>query len=621
MTHDSHQELISAWIDGELDPESAARVRTLLESSPELRELESSLRELSRQMRELPRRTVGRDLAGTLLKELAPASPAARTRQENVAGSPRLAGRRKNAGWKWGIGVAAALAASVTGVILWLPDWSATRPDTVALKTDDTASHALRQDPVSPPTSGSGAPAPASVVESGEGRSSPEPGALSLEQTGGGEPTAEKSGIASREMQEAQSRPLPDAFPPGAERRQSTGSEGIRKTAEATPAPAGQRSGEPGDSDDKAVPADRSRRDLAGNRDPAAAAKELPSGMELGALRDPPGVPALPPLRDNAEADPAAAAGLPAGSGLPVEMTIAVPMTVSSRDKWQEVVKNLAGPDAPPSEPASGEEDQFEFVGTETEWLRLTSRLTQLDPGLEIGNVGGDGKDPRSLSIDRVQEKKDQPGAAAPAGGSRLDEASPPGPGLDSSRYSKMAAGSGGITRYLGRERNAVESLERLKNEDSPAAATAGVAGDAMELGGAGFGQEELENRLAGSGGLGGGGGGRGGSGSSGGKPGSAADGNAAKQQLLNQESASGGNAAIPEKPQVGDWSRSAGGPPQAGGAPSQDAQTPPGETDNAARQSMKNADPGGQLGVVPPAEPAEPRLRRIVILKLKSGS
>ena len=67
MKYRPENELLSAYLDGELTPEERAHVEQLLASSPAARQLLDELRALGATMRSLPRQALGEDLSGQVL--------------------------------------------------------------------------------------------------------------------------------------------------------------------------------------------------------------------------------------------------------------------------------------------------------------------------------------------------------------------------------------------------------------------------------------------------------------------------------------------------------------------------------------------------------------------------
>ena len=137
MTCEFPDELLSAYLDGELSPEERAMVQQQLEASPDLRQLVDDLRHVSQQVRSLPRykldddftdRVVqaameakaAADLAEPASSEAAPASHEVTLASHQLNGRAR-GSRRSRRYWSYaGLGVAAAMAACV---LLMLGPW------------------------------------------------------------------------------------------------------------------------------------------------------------------------------------------------------------------------------------------------------------------------------------------------------------------------------------------------------------------------------------------------------------------------------------------------------------------------------------------------------------------
>ncbi len=167
MNQPNREELVSAWIDGQLDAATAREVESLVASDPALRELSESLRDLSRQIRRLPARSLQRNLAPSILRQIREEAGSAadepverrsvtRSNASNPAGTSRAEGRggpRRSRRQTWGWWISVAVAASLLGVAVWLPrGWQ--RADRDAISRADT--------PAAPAT---GASAPAAELE------------------------------------------------------------------------------------------------------------------------------------------------------------------------------------------------------------------------------------------------------------------------------------------------------------------------------------------------------------------------------------------------------------------------------------------------------------------------
>lgn len=167
MNQQTREELVSAWIDGQLDAATAREVESQVAADPALRELAESLRDLSRQLRQLPPRSLKRDLTPAILlrvRDEAGSAPDEPVESRSVtrgntqgatsgshagAGDERRARRRS----KKGLWVSLAVAASLLGVAIWLPrGW----------QSADRGLMSRAGNPVAP---ASGVPAPASEGE------------------------------------------------------------------------------------------------------------------------------------------------------------------------------------------------------------------------------------------------------------------------------------------------------------------------------------------------------------------------------------------------------------------------------------------------------------------------
>jgi hypothetical protein len=68
MNHESQNEMLSAYLDGELTADQRAQVEQLLERKPAARKLLEELRSLSATLKSLPRHKVGEDLSEIVLR-------------------------------------------------------------------------------------------------------------------------------------------------------------------------------------------------------------------------------------------------------------------------------------------------------------------------------------------------------------------------------------------------------------------------------------------------------------------------------------------------------------------------------------------------------------------------
>ncbi|MGI9455468.1 MAG: anti-sigma factor family protein, partial [Aeoliella sp.] len=94
-------ELLSAYVDGELDEEQRARVEQRLRDDQSAKQLVAELQELSKTLRALPREQVGKELRELVLQ---------RTEEKLVTASSQEAGSYSSRRWTWAaMAVAAAL--------------------------------------------------------------------------------------------------------------------------------------------------------------------------------------------------------------------------------------------------------------------------------------------------------------------------------------------------------------------------------------------------------------------------------------------------------------------------------------------------------------------------------
>lgn len=128
MSEPSREELVSAWIDGELDPETSRQVEALMAADPALRELADSLQGLSRRFRALPPVAARDGLAQGIMRRIREEFPESENRAGSagpLAARKELAdegadGIRRSGAWRWA-GAMLAIAAALTGVVLWYP--------------------------------------------------------------------------------------------------------------------------------------------------------------------------------------------------------------------------------------------------------------------------------------------------------------------------------------------------------------------------------------------------------------------------------------------------------------------------------------------------------------------
>ncbi len=143
MTNPSREELVSAYIDNQLDEATADEVRRMLDEDASLRELEQGLRELSRQIRSLPRKSVPAGFSERVMNSVSAEKQSAEKLRGAVADGPRTEAATgseaavrdaafesfgrvrggRGAAWKTGLGLFTAVAASLVGLMLWNPPW------------------------------------------------------------------------------------------------------------------------------------------------------------------------------------------------------------------------------------------------------------------------------------------------------------------------------------------------------------------------------------------------------------------------------------------------------------------------------------------------------------------
>ena len=68
MKYESHEELIGAYLDGELTPSEQIRVEQLLDENPEYRQLYEEFRALRHSLEGLPRYRLNEDLSHRVLR-------------------------------------------------------------------------------------------------------------------------------------------------------------------------------------------------------------------------------------------------------------------------------------------------------------------------------------------------------------------------------------------------------------------------------------------------------------------------------------------------------------------------------------------------------------------------
>jgi len=128
MTDVSRQELISAYLDGELSADERARVESWLAENPELRQFYDELVSLRSGMQSLPRHELEGDLAPSILRRIAEESrraggssvkqPAARGSQvERPAVVPASRWWDRGAGWRRALWPAVAVAAALAVLV------------------------------------------------------------------------------------------------------------------------------------------------------------------------------------------------------------------------------------------------------------------------------------------------------------------------------------------------------------------------------------------------------------------------------------------------------------------------------------------------------------------------
>ena len=103
MKHRQSDELLSAYIDGELTGDLSAQVEERLRTDPQARQWVAEMRELSKTLRALPREVVGQDLRAAVLHQTKKSLP------------PETSARRR---WIW----AAAAVAAALMLTFYLPE-------------------------------------------------------------------------------------------------------------------------------------------------------------------------------------------------------------------------------------------------------------------------------------------------------------------------------------------------------------------------------------------------------------------------------------------------------------------------------------------------------------------
>ena len=113
-TNDFDDELLSAYVDGELTGEELAQVERRLADDPQSRQLVEELRALSTEVQSLPRQTVGEDLRATVMQRAERAMLLGTEEQQaTLPSETSFSGR-----WKWAV---MALAATLL-MSLYLPN-------------------------------------------------------------------------------------------------------------------------------------------------------------------------------------------------------------------------------------------------------------------------------------------------------------------------------------------------------------------------------------------------------------------------------------------------------------------------------------------------------------------
>jgi anti-sigma factor RsiW len=90
IQHEPDDELLSAYLDGELTADERAAVEARLASDPDSQQLLHKLRSVSQAVQRLPLETVGRDLSQQILHRAGALKPATSTRSDNAAAAPTI---------------------------------------------------------------------------------------------------------------------------------------------------------------------------------------------------------------------------------------------------------------------------------------------------------------------------------------------------------------------------------------------------------------------------------------------------------------------------------------------------------------------------------------------------
>jgi hypothetical protein len=110
--HEFHDELLSAYLDGELSAEERARVEERLAVDPVARQTLEELRDVSQAVRRLPKLSLNEDLRPAILSHVAASAPSAGAASAGAA-LPSITVGRSRRGWFW-----AALATAAAILIM-----------------------------------------------------------------------------------------------------------------------------------------------------------------------------------------------------------------------------------------------------------------------------------------------------------------------------------------------------------------------------------------------------------------------------------------------------------------------------------------------------------------------
>jgi anti-sigma factor RsiW len=152
MNSERREEMISAYLDGELSVEERARVETWLAESPELRQLHDELKTLGASIQALPRHQLTQDLEAAVLRraeQTVLAGGAARgPNASDIRPASKIPLWLRGAGWRRLAWPAVAVAAAL--VVMLFDAQQAPAPREVAQAPKGPTSIAARQEPPLP---------------------------------------------------------------------------------------------------------------------------------------------------------------------------------------------------------------------------------------------------------------------------------------------------------------------------------------------------------------------------------------------------------------------------------------------------------------------------------------